>query len=67
MSDTPNRPPRERAIDPPPGPHAAPMPEKPLDATPARQGRTTGHVRWILLISIVLVILAFIVARLFSV
>ncbi|MDJ0389922.1 hypothetical protein QMO56_17585 [Roseomonas sp. E05] len=67
MSDTHNRPPRERAIEPPPGPHAAPMPEKPLDATPARQGRTTGRVRWILLASIALVILAFALAWVLSV
>ncbi|HWL83283.1 MAG TPA: hypothetical protein VNR89_20215 [Roseomonas sp.] len=62
MSDTHNHPPRERAIEPPLGPHSAPMPEKPLDATPARQGRTTGRVRWVLLISVVLVILAFAIA-----
>lgn len=68
MSDTKDdRPARERVIEPPPGHHEAPMPEKPISTTKARQGVTFGHMRWVLLISLILVIVAFVMARLFSV
>ncbi|MFC4167448.1 hypothetical protein [Teichococcus aestuarii] len=67
MSDTKNDPPaRERVIEPPPGHHSAPMPDKPIDTTQARQGVTFGHMRWVLLISLVLVIVAFALAAAFS-
>ncbi|MBR0664095.1 hypothetical protein GXW71_06965 [Roseomonas hellenica] len=38
----------------------------PRSATAVRQGRTTGHVRWILGISLTLVIVAFVIAYLVS-
>jgi hypothetical protein len=33
-----------------------PMPEKPMSPTNARQGVTLGHMRWVLLISLILVV-----------
>lgn len=57
---------RERVIEPPPGHHEAPMPEKPIPTTQARQGVTFGHMRWVLLASLALVIVALIVAALVS-
>lgn len=38
----------------------------PRSATAVRQGRITGHVRWILGISLALVIVAFVIAYLVS-
>lgn len=68
MSDTnKDMPARERVIEPPPGPHQAPMPEKPIPTTKVRQGVTFGHMRWVLLASLILVIVAFILARVFTV
>lgn len=67
MSGTDNRPPREHVIEPPPGPHSVPMPEKPMEATSARQGQPVGHVRWMLIIGLAVVIVAFILAYVFSV
>jgi len=67
MSGTQNHPPRERAIEPPVGPHSAPMPEKPLDATPARQGQPVGHVRWMVIFGIAILIVAFILTYVFVV
>jgi hypothetical protein len=63
MSDrNPDGPTREQVIEPPAGHHAAPMPERPIGTTAVRQGATVGHVRWVLLISLVLVIVGFILA-----
>lgn len=62
MSHSNDRPAREREIEPPVGRHGAPMPEKPIEATQARQGATAGRVRYVLLFSLILVILAFILA-----
>jgi hypothetical protein len=68
MSDrNPDGPAREQVIEPPAGHHAAPMPERPISTTDVRQGTTVGHVRWVLLISLVLVIVAFILAYVFVV
>jgi len=67
MSDSNNPPARERVIEPPVGPHSAPMPEHPVSATEARQGATTGRVRWVLLVSLILVIVAFALAWILSV
>jgi hypothetical protein len=33
-----------------------PMPEKPMSPTNARQGVTLGHMRWVLVISLILVV-----------
>ena len=66
MSDTSDKPARERIIEPPAGHHAAPMPEHPIPTTEARQGVTTGRVRWVLLASLVLVVLGFIVSAVLS-
>ncbi|WBV41935.1 hypothetical protein [Pseudoroseomonas cervicalis] len=66
MSDTSDKPARERVIEPPAGHHAAPMPEKPVPTNEARQGVTLGRVRWILLISLVLVVLGFIASAVLS-
>lgn len=38
----------------------------PRSATAVRQGRITGHVRWILGISMALVVIAFVIAYLLS-
>jgi hypothetical protein len=38
-------------------------PKKNLDGQDARQGRITGHMRYVLLFSLILVVLGFIVAR----
>lgn len=67
MSDTRNDPPaRERVIEPPPGNHSAPMPDKPIPTNEARQGVTFGQMRWVLAISLVLVVVAFALAAVFS-
>ncbi|MDQ1078800.1 hypothetical protein [Pseudoroseomonas cervicalis] len=66
MSDTSDKPARERVIEPPPGHHAAPMPDKPIPTNEARQGVTLGRVRWVLLISLVLVVLGFIFSAVLS-
>jgi len=47
----------------PPNTHReAPMPDKPMSPTKARQGVTLGHMRWVLLISLILVVIGMIVA-----
>lgn len=56
---------REGAVQPRVTDRHAPMPERPMDATSARQGQTLGHVRWVLLISLVLAVVAMVVAYLF--
>ncbi|WP_419896717.1 hypothetical protein [Roseomonas sp. USHLN139] len=66
MADSDTRPMRERAIDPPPGHHEVPMPEKPIETTQARQGVTLGRMRWVLLISLILVVLGFILSAVLS-
>jgi hypothetical protein len=53
---------REGAVQPRVTDRHAPMPERPLGATAARQGATTGTVRWVLVVSIALAIIAMIVA-----
>ncbi|EFH10147.1 hypothetical protein ACFFMP_09220 [Pseudoroseomonas cervicalis] len=66
MSDTSDKPARERVIEPPAGHHEAPMPDKPIPTNEARQGVTIGRVRWVLLISLVLVVLGFIASAVLS-
>lgn len=63
----PEGPVREQVIEPKPGHHAAPMPARPIDTTAVRQGATTGHMRWVLLTSLVLVVVAFVLAYAFVV
>lgn len=47
----------------PPDTHREPpMPEKPMSPTRARQGVTLGHMRWVLLISLILVVVGMILA-----
>lgn len=53
---------RETVIEPPPGPHAPPEPAQTLPAEAARQGSTPGVVRWVLLCSLALVVVAMIIA-----
>jgi hypothetical protein len=38
------------------------MPERPLGTEAARQGQTLGHVRWVLVISLVLAVSAMVIA-----
>jgi hypothetical protein len=59
MSDTRPPPPSEETPTSRGGP---PMPEKPISTTKVRQGVTLGHMRWVLLISLILAVVAFIVA-----
>ncbi|KAA2214885.1 hypothetical protein [Teichococcus oryzae] len=66
MSHSDNDNPREKVIEPPPGKHQAPMPEHPVNPQNARQGETTGRVRWVLGASLVLVVIAFALAFVFS-
>jgi hypothetical protein len=56
---------REGAAQPRVTDRHVPMPERPLGATAARQGQTLGHVRWVLLISLVLAIVAMVAVYLF--
>ena len=56
---------REGAAQPRVTDRHAPMPERPLDTTAARQGQTLGHVRWVLMISLALAVIAMVVAYLF--
>jgi len=62
MADTDTKPMREGAIEPPPGHHEVPMPARPIETEQVRQGATTGHMRWVLLISLVLVVTGLILA-----
>lgn len=55
---------REGAVQPRVTDRHAPMPDRPLDATAARQGKTLGSVRWVLVISLALAVLAMVVAYL---
>ncbi|MCQ4158442.1 hypothetical protein NON00_00680 [Roseomonas sp. GC11] len=58
---------REGAIEPPATGHSrARMPEHPLETEQARQGSTLGHMRWVLLVSLVLVVLGFILSAVIS-
>ncbi|WP_191083660.1 hypothetical protein [Roseococcus microcysteis] len=41
-------------------------PDKNLDAQEARQGKTLGVMRWVLLASLILVVLGFVLARLMA-
>jgi hypothetical protein len=66
MADNESRPMRESVIEPPSGSHSAPMPEKPIGTTNARQGVTLGHMRWVLLASLILIVLGFVLAAVFS-
>ncbi|ONG43853.1 hypothetical protein BKE38_28640 [Pseudoroseomonas deserti] len=66
MADTDTKPMRESAIEPPPGHHEVPMPERPIETNRVRQGVTFGHMRWVLLASLVLVVLGLILARVVS-
>lgn len=56
---------REGAAQPRATDRHAPMPERPMDATSARQGQTLGHIRWVLLISLVLAVVAMVAAYMF--
>ncbi|MCI0754055.1 hypothetical protein [Teichococcus vastitatis] len=67
MSHSQNDTPREQVIQPPPGKHEAPMPENPVGTDQARQGETSGRVRWVLGAGVVLVVIAFVLAFVFSV
>ncbi|MFC3126243.1 hypothetical protein ACFOD4_14340 [Pseudoroseomonas globiformis] len=53
---------REQVIEPKPGHHDAPMPDKPIGTQQVRQGETSGRVRWVLGVSLLLVIILFILA-----
>jgi hypothetical protein len=53
---------REGAAQPRDTGREAPMPERPISTTAARQGVTFGHMRWVLLASLALVIVAMVVA-----
>ncbi|WP_160000303.1 hypothetical protein [Roseomonas sp. 18066] len=66
MAETETKPPRERAIEPPPGAPGVPMPERPIETNRVRQGVTLGHMRWVLLASLVLVVVGLILAAIFS-
>lgn len=66
MADTDTKPARERVIEPPAGHHEAPMPNRPIGTTDVRQGVTFGHMRWVLAISLVLVVVGFIISAVVS-
>jgi hypothetical protein len=53
---------REGAVQPRVTDRHAPMPDRPLGTTAARQGKTLGHVRWVLMISLVLAIGGMVIA-----
>jgi hypothetical protein len=53
---------REGAVQPRVTDRHAPMPERPLGTEAARQGQTLGHVRWVLVISLVLAVGAMVIA-----
>jgi hypothetical protein len=53
---------REGAVQPRATDRHAPMPEHPMSGTEARQGYTTGHVRWVLVISVILAVAGMVIA-----
>ncbi|MBO1073894.1 hypothetical protein [Roseomonas marmotae] len=62
----PNATTREGAVQPRTTDRHAPMPERPISATDARQGKTLGHVRWVLIISLALAVVAMILVAVWT-